>query len=432
MVRRRVAHKKHSTGSDLVQAGDAIDGFVHVVRLKRFFSLRTLADYDQAQFNVLHMMTVSGSVPPSEDFFRHGGRVVEAITYRPGADRFVDEDGFEALNLYRPSRVTATHGAVGRWLELLQHVIPEDPPREHVLNFFAHLAQRPGVKVNHAIVLGGGQGIGKDSVLKPIIDAIGPHNVGIVTPHELDSSFNDWVLNKSLLLVQELAAFHNRGLANRLKPLLAEPPHVLRINRKFLPAFDVPNLVNVIMMTNSTAPLAIEPDDRRFFFYHSAAPPKDAAYYGAYHQWAAAHASDVLGYLLARDIAAFDPKARPPMTAAKSTLIADSRPLLRQHLDAILDGLPDLITIKSVIDALPLSLRSVSPRALGHELRDLGARELRKVRLLNGERRRVWALRRADMYGAMSERALAANFAAMRPAVRVLPGAGLDLDLGQP
>jgi hypothetical protein len=91
--------------------------------------------------------------------------------------------------------------------------IPDAEPRRRILDHLSAQVQRPCVKINHALVLGGGQGIGKDSLLKPLIEALGPHNAGIITPLELDGAFNDFLINKSLLLVQEIAAFGTRGLA---------------------------------------------------------------------------------------------------------------------------------------------------------------------------------------------------------------------------
>ena len=43
--------------------------------------------------------------------------------------------------------------------------------------WFAHRVQRPLEKVNHALLLGGAQGIGKDTILKPVREAVGPWNL---------------------------------------------------------------------------------------------------------------------------------------------------------------------------------------------------------------------------------------------------------------
>lgn len=111
----------------------------------------------------------------------------------------------------------------GPWLDLVGLVIPDEAARRHLLDCLAHLVQKPD-KVNHALFLGGGQGIGKDSMFDPIVAAVGAHNVGLVTQLDLDVQFNDFVLNRRLLMAEELIARENwRSLANKLKPLLAAP-----------------------------------------------------------------------------------------------------------------------------------------------------------------------------------------------------------------
>jgi hypothetical protein len=42
--------------------------------------------------------------------------------------------------------------------------------------------QRPQEKINHALVLGGAQGIGKDTLLEPVKRAVGPWNFEGVSP----------------------------------------------------------------------------------------------------------------------------------------------------------------------------------------------------------------------------------------------------------
>ena len=52
--------------------------------------------------------------------------------------------------------------------------------------------------MNHALVLGGAQGIGKDSLLEPVKYAIGPWNFQDISPSHLLSRFDGFV--KSVIL----------------------------------------------------------------------------------------------------------------------------------------------------------------------------------------------------------------------------------------
>jgi hypothetical protein len=68
----------------------------------------------------------------------------------------------------------------GPWLDHVRKVFGDNA--EHVINWLAHRVQRPGEKINHALVLGGAQGIGKDTLPEPLKRAVGPWNFLEVSP----------------------------------------------------------------------------------------------------------------------------------------------------------------------------------------------------------------------------------------------------------
>jgi Family of unknown function (DUF5906) len=291
------------------------------------------------------------------------------------------------------------------WLALGEHVIPDPSVRDHHLRYFAHLFQHPTLKINHALLLTGEtQGTGKDSWFEPIVRLLGPF-AGVITALDLANGFNDYLFERQLLVIEELAEFDNRALANKLKPIFAKPPDTLRINSKGVPQFYVPNVVHGFLMSNEAEPLAIEASDRRFHVYRSPATPKPQEYYEGFYRWLADHLSDVLGFLLRYDLAAFSPYAPPPMTPHKAILIAASEPELDQHLKVILEDLPPLVTLEWLLDRFPGRLRHQTSRhRLAACLKKLGAIEVGRVRL--PERRRVWALRELPDYQGLTETAL--------------------------
>lgn len=115
-------------------------------------------------------------------------RPIEQLTWSPGDpalihDRLMAEGGWiprtgaRVFNLYREP--TPAHGdpdEAGPWLDHVRLLYPDEA--EHLFRWFAHRVQHPDVKCNHAIVLGGAQGVGKDSLLEPVVRAVGSWNVG--------------------------------------------------------------------------------------------------------------------------------------------------------------------------------------------------------------------------------------------------------------
>jgi hypothetical protein len=130
-------------------------------------------------------------------------RPVEQMTWAPGlpmiipdrlvaAGGWIERRGVSCFNLYRPPDIRPGNAEkVDPWLDHARNVFAEQA--EHVILWLAHRAQRPQEKINHALVLGGSQGIGKDTLLEPVKRAIGPWNFSEVTPQHMFGRFNGFV-----------------------------------------------------------------------------------------------------------------------------------------------------------------------------------------------------------------------------------------------
>ena len=80
---------------------------------------------------------------------------------------------------------------------------------------------------------------------------------------QLGGDFNDYML-KPWLLISEMQSFRKKSIYEDIKGMLTTPPHHIRINLKGVPAFWLPNVVNVIITTNHADAVALAKDDRRF------------------------------------------------------------------------------------------------------------------------------------------------------------------------
>ena len=79
----------------------------------------------------------------------------------------------------------------GVWVD--HTVYPNDA--DHIIKWNAHRLQHLEIKINHARVLGGNMGIGKDTMQEC---AIGPWNFAEVTPAQAMGRFNSFL--KSVIL----------------------------------------------------------------------------------------------------------------------------------------------------------------------------------------------------------------------------------------
>ena len=118
------------------------------------------------------------------------------MTWAPGEGMFVkdrlvtdcggwvERGGVSCLNLYRPPIIAPGVASEARpWVDHVERVFGD--ASAHIINWCAHRVQRPQEKINHALVLGGSQGIGKDTMLEPVKYAIGPHNFADASPAQV-------------------------------------------------------------------------------------------------------------------------------------------------------------------------------------------------------------------------------------------------------
>jgi hypothetical protein len=205
-------------------------------------------------------------------------RPVEQMMWAPGMPELIrgrlifeggwfDHGGATAFNLYRPpQRHYGDPNAAGLWISHVRKVFGANA--NHIILWLAHRVQRPHEKINHALMLGGKQGIGKDSMLEPVKHAVGSWNFAEVSPQHVLGNFNGFL--KSVILrvseARDLGEVDRFKFYDHSKALTAAPRDVLRVNEKNLREHYVPNVTGVIITTNhKTDGIFLAADDRRHF-----------------------------------------------------------------------------------------------------------------------------------------------------------------------
>ena len=296
------------------------------------------------------------AIKPSTWLDQH--QCVHQMTWAPGRPQIIRDEavhlgGFEPLpgnsilNVYLPPRDLGGDPAnVGPWLEHLQTIYPED--WAHLLCWFAHRLQRPHEKVNHALVLGGAPGIGKDTIFEPLKRGVGPANAQEISPVQMLARFNGWI--KCVLLrvseLRDLGEVNRFAFYEHCKTFLASPPEVLRVDEKNLREHYAVNVLGVVFTTNNrTDGLYLPADDRRHYVAWSEATREQFAidYWKRLWGWYdAGGAANVVAFLRAFDLSHFDAKAPPPKTRAFWSIVqAAEAPESSELRDAIESMGPD-------------------------------------------------------------------------------------------
>jgi len=381
--------------------------FAYIMADNGYFDLETRRDLTRPNFDaqfrhiacksIRSGRNIEASVAFDENRQGGGGRTLQGLTYAPGETALVYRSGDVYGNTWLNARpvVVGAAGDVSPWLEHVEALIPEAVEREHVLDVLAFKVQNPQVKVNHAILHGGDEGIGKDTLYAPFIWAVcGPDlkNYGLVDGKKLDSDF-DYHYQSEVVVLNELRetdASARRALANKLKPIIAAPPDVISINRKNRAPYDLVNRLLVLAFTNDYVPLTLPSQDRRWFAVWSTAARLSAEASVKLWTWYKAGGFEACAaWLYARDVSAFNPAAAPPVTDWKRNLVESSMSAAEGYLLELMEtrrgefakgvvGGP-WHAVCSRLAALAPAGTFIGPNNLFHALKEAGWKDLGRV-----------------------------------------------------
>jgi hypothetical protein len=352
---------------------------------------------------------------------------VDKLDYLPNGPRTWEEDGVVYGNIYVPSGSTGVSGDVSRWLGHFD-AIGWGAHKDHMLDWMAYTIQFPENKINHILMLGGGEGTGKDYLIYPLIKAMG-RNTRTISGDQLTSSFNDHLVGTKLLVINETElGDHKEALAisNKLKPIATAPPMTLSINPKGVKGFYIRNIVNGLMTTNSLTPWKSDGVSRRYYGVwtdlnmrdtNSAMRPDWIEYWVDRWDWMMDDGVDAcIHYLRNRDVSKFNPFAAPPMTEFVTDIAQQSKPATQQTVEAFIDKkvgafAQDLAKTEDLVASLRVGdqfhpdimytrAEYFTPNRIAIMLRKMGYQKVRARR--DNENGRLWILRNETLYTDMT------------------------------
>jgi hypothetical protein len=134
-----------------------------------------------------------------------------------------------------------------------------------LFNWMAALVQFPGRHAFTAVVLRGGQGIGKGHFAHLMLGALfhAQQYLHIIGAGMLTGQFNEHLSGKVLIFADESTWGGDPHAADKLKGMVTES--TVPIERKFLPLVEEPSAMHIVIASNNEWPVSIPRDDRRFY-----------------------------------------------------------------------------------------------------------------------------------------------------------------------
>jgi hypothetical protein len=303
---------------------DLLERWVYVTEAERLINLDTSLELGtQKQIENYLTNKTMGTVTFETILRKQIVTVADRINFKPQIpDRLYKDQGEIYLNRYRGHAAqftdTPDKKAVSFFENHIKYLTTTDYEFKAVIDYFAYVIQNPGRKLPYALlIVSQFEGVGK-SILENLFRCIYPHNVQAVENSDLDSGFNDYLVDSIFVFVHELAQGDKYNVMNKLKNKITE--NKLIINQKYAAKYTVDNAANFVFFSNRIDAIQASKHDRRLLVIYNDKEPQNPEYYNKLYEVLTEFYNDIFSYLMLRDLSKFNPNSRPEMTEGKKLL----------------------------------------------------------------------------------------------------------------
>tara|TARA_R110002153_G_scaffold265235_1_gene427668 strand:+ start:1 stop:1902 length:1902 start_codon:yes stop_codon:yes gene_type:complete len=219
-------------------------------------------------------------------------------------------------------------GAVDRFLKLVSCICGNDTAStEYLLNWAAHLIQKPEERPLVAILIKSVEGVGKDTFREYLEKIIGSDYV--YTTDKMDSivgNFNPNIGNKLLIQINEAKSFDAHSSAAALKHLITT--QTVEINQKNVKSYKLENYARLLLFSNECNVINITAEDRRYVIIKSGKKLDQDFYSSLYDDLSDKNIiKTVYEFLMNRDISQFKFTNRPINKAYQDMVKSNTNPI---------------------------------------------------------------------------------------------------------
>ncbi len=305
---------------------------------------------------------------------------VDARTFRPDLPTGAIVDNM--VNTYRPSTAVGSDGDVGPFMALIERMMPVESDRAILLDWMAHVVQRPANKLQWAIVMQGSEGNGKSFIGHCLTYAVGEHLTHLPNAKDMTEKYNDYVEGRILVVVEEIHMEGRREFLDMIKPLITGQRVEIRAMNKDKRMAS--NYTNWLFFTNHRDAILKSKSDRRFavFFTSDHDGMRSDIYFPILWDWARAGGfAAVVGYLRNRVLPLTIPHRAPRTSSHDEVVDASMGPIEAAITAAIEDGFQGFrggwVDASQAIKVVKeRSDRPVSDNAVARVLGEMGYKKL--------------------------------------------------------
>jgi primase-polymerase (primpol)-like protein len=406
--------------SDGSQVGNVYDRYMNFA----------LADFRNTMAASYSVMPDGKTVEHTQEWLRHNTRkLVQTRTFHAGANIITsDPNGRSALNMWRPIERGSYTVDVTPFYEHVQYLFGADT--ERFIDWLAHIEQQPGVLPHFGwLHIADHFGTGRNW-LASVISRLWR---GYVAPSvDMDAliqgGFNGALAGRVIAIVDEIRAGAREDaymMEGKIRNMLTEETRYIK--PKYGREYVEHNACRWLLFSNHKNAIPMDDNDRRWYVVHlSAGPRAEHIYsylYGLLEQ--PGFIDSLAVWLRGRDLSAFNPGQRPPVTEAKQRAIAASKSDFQRVAGLIVKHWPcDFITVSDLSSAMFEGDVSMAGKrlnaAMKHALDDAGLVAVDKqIYDELGNKHRVWIVRNSAQWLAdMTVVRTGPEFMKLRPHVK--------------
>lgn len=308
---------------------------------------------------------------------------------RPTFDLVYDGLGRRGLNVYVPAKVDAVQGDITPFFDWLSRILPNQNDQRILIEYLAHNVKFKGYKIPWSPMLQSTEGIGKTIFRELMAYALGDMYVYSPKAPELvksGSTFNAWMRNKLMIVVDEIKIDERRELIEILKPMITDAR--VEIQSKGVDQDMEDNAANWLFFSNHKDAIPINKNGRRYAIFYSVLQTKadmDAAgmndaYFSNLWRWLrdGGGLSAITHYLQTYPLERGGIPLRAPDTSSRAEALSQSRsPLELLICEAVSDNLVGfsggyISTIAAISRAKMAGIRSPNTQTVQKCLEAMG------------------------------------------------------------
>lgn len=262
--------------------------------------------------------------------------------------------GLQYVNTYKKYQPKTSSSELSPLVqEYFERLFPVATERHTVLQWLAHIFQRPSERPSWHLMFSSDVGVGKGVLVNEILQPLLLHTSVLNSYSKLMGKFST-VLEETLCCLLDDPKAKSDDVQTQLKSLLSEERAY--IERKGLQGGMVTTYTRFILASNETRPLFLESDERRWFvvtpLVHKIDPTETQLFIQKLVDWLALEGSlDALHhYFLTYDLTGFNPK-RIEQTDSLKAMIGLSESPYAEFINHYAEG-HKVFTLSSIKEAM--------------------------------------------------------------------------------